>query len=159
DKSCADEHCAISGSCESGKCDTPSKSDGAALYDALSQMKKDLAAMKAAERRTIRDKNVGQVQYNEGEPTHSVLKSKVRLAAGESSVSGPSKSSLALNDPFGDSPASVRAQSKRVAMAPQEEFELPTPDPVQSSTSQMRIEPAQQDPVELTPPEPLRKGL
>jgi len=123
--------------CKSGKCDVAVKKDHAV---APAQYTND-----------------GTVDYQ------SVLKNKVRLAAGQSSAAasgsqGSNKSSnLALTDPFGDNMPSVR--SHRIAMAPSDDVDT-LPGPTQQNTaSPMRIEQTGQDPAELTPPEPLRSGL
>ncbi|HZZ27017.1 MAG TPA: hypothetical protein VFE46_03340 [Pirellulales bacterium] len=84
------------------------------------------------------------------------VKTKVRLTAGNSS--GNNSGNLALTDPFGDNLPSVKT-SHRIAMTPPDEIDSLPPPAAQSGPSSMRIEPAQQDPAELSAPEPMRSGL
>jgi hypothetical protein len=83
-------------------------------------------------------------------------KGSVRVAAGQNTPAAGKSSNVALTDPFGDTMPSVR--SRRLAMTPPDDINT-LPAPNQNTASPMRIQESQQDPVELTPPEPLRSGL
>jgi hypothetical protein len=118
----------------------------------------DKSQCNAGAKVTAQKKSVVTAGFDDGASGDPLpVNSKIRLVVGQSSpVSNKASSNVALTDPFGDNLPSV--QSHRIAMAPPDDVDS-IPEPQQNTTSPMRIEQAQQDPVELSPPEPLRSGL
>ncbi|HTQ37624.1 MAG TPA: hypothetical protein VMJ32_01275 [Pirellulales bacterium] len=84
------------------------------------------------------------------------LRKTIRPAGGPILVGGANSSNVALTDPFGDNLPSVKT-SHRIAMTPPEEIDS-LPAPVQNEAAPLRIESAEQDSNEPTPPESLRSG-